>query len=305
MIPAFSAPLPMSATPARSRLIASNRAHGLLAVVGAMILAGCSANAGPTLQGTKSEPPLNVDPTDSTGGQQPGPPGPAYSASTYLGSPLCRISATSCTPDMGAKMCSPDAGAATCRVQPTDPTPPACEATGTGSDGAPCHAGSDCAAGYECVGGTSAPRVGSSGGDAAPGACRHYCCAGDCSTARAANGGATFCDFAEHVPAPFLVPVCVPVKPCELLKQGSCQPGETCTVVSDDGARSCVAVGKAGVGDSCDRERCQADLVCRGKPGKRTCLPLCKIGATNPCAKGQCLSFGSKVPDASTGFCQP
>lgn len=277
---------------------------GALAALVLASVNGCSSTASGQ-QTLKGDPPLNGgDLAESSTGPDDGGAFSARQDAGLGGNPLCLVSAASCNPD-SARSCASDGGSTSCRIQkgPKADSPPApvCEAAGAGTDGAACGAGADCAPGFECVGGTVS--IGSGPGGA-PGICRQYCCAGDCTMARAGNGGGTFCDFAEHLPASFLVPVCVPVKPCELLKGYTCEAGETCTVVSDDGVRSCVAVGKAAAGDSCDQERCQVDLVCRGKPGARRCLHLCKLGGANTCPKGgMCQSFGSKAQDSLVGFC--
>ncbi len=272
--------------------------HAALVGVGVTALvAGCSGASDKLATASGTEPPLKEEAADvpQAGSVNSYADG---GARAYAGSPLCGLP-TTCDPDKGAaSACTRDGGVAACRVQAGARAE--CEASGKGGDGVACRVGSDCLPGYDCVGGTTRP----ASGTAEPGVCRRYCCAGDCSMAHAANGGATFCDFADHLPASYLVPACVPVKPCDLLKHGSCQPGETCSVVSDDGARSCVAIGKAGVGASCDLERCQTDLTCRGKPGKRVCLQLCKLTGANTCTVGRCQSFGSKIQDNTIGFCQ-
>jgi hypothetical protein len=239
----------------------------------------------------------------------------------YQGNPLCNASPETncCYPD-ALHVCAPtaceapsDAGVADgpggfasqvlfgCRVAPA-PLPasdaanlpavaPACVPAGLGLDGAPCRAGGDCAPGYECVG--SDPT------------CRHYCCAGN-----SACQPDQFCDIqrSAQAAAPMNVPVCMPVQQCALIKNTGCLPGQTCAVVREDGSKSCVAVGSANAGESCETEHCAAGLVCLGAPapGARTCYKLCEMkGVPGACAAPQTCKGGLPLfVDPGVGVCE-
>ena len=191
------------------------------------------------------------------------------------GSPLCKAShAAGCYPDDPgtAQTCGlapdggvfdPDAGydddVLGCHVEPmneSDVVESKCTPAGTGGDGAACQQSQDCAAGYECVGN---------------GVCRHYCCAGNSACTQK-----QFCDIQPMATASTTaVPVCMPIGRCDLLLQGSCPQEETCAIVRDDGTTSCVAIGSAKAGASCDTQHCGVDLVCLGTPDQRHCYQLC------------------------------
>lgn len=247
---------------------------------------------------------------------------------TFQGSPLCNAStATSCCYPDSLSLCAPtaceapsDAGLLDgpggyaqvvfgCHLAPapsastdaamasTPPVPlvaPACLPAGLGLSGAPCHAPADCAPGYECVG--------------TDGTCRHYCCTGN----SACKPDVQFCDIQQAVQvgqvgqaSPMSVPVCMPIEPCALLQPGACPPGETCAVVREDGSKSCVAVGNASVGDSCETDHCKADLVCLGAPGKHHCYALCKMTQPGQCPPTQTCKGGLPLfLDPGFGVCE-
>jgi hypothetical protein len=164
-----------------------------------------------------------------------------------------------------------------------------CLSGGIGLDGFHCDGPSDCAPSLECVG---------------QGICRHYCCAGNASC-----DDSHFCDIQPSVVAAGAsVPVCVPIVPiehCVLLASGWCAPGETCAVVRENGATSCVAIGNAGPGQSCETEHCGAGLVCLGTMGERTCNVLCHTATAAECSANQKCKGGYPLfPDPDVGICQ-
>lgn len=176
-------------------------------------------------------------------------------------------------------------GACRVRVDSQDGQPkPTCIApTGGGNDG--CIVSTDCAAGYECVG--------------SPGQCRHYCCDPTSCTAEQ-----QFCDIQTMAEQGSLrVPVCMPVRSCKLLSTTGCVEGETCAVVDDLGTTSCVAVGPAKVGESCDTTHCGANLTCIGVVGARKCYKLCDMTRTE-CATGEQCKASALVKEPSIGICK-
>jgi hypothetical protein len=235
--------------------------------------------------------------------------GPA--APVYQGNPLCNasraiggcypddpitpINAAACNPDGGAS----DSGALACHVQAAaDGTNHAvCVAAGVGTSGTKCAGPSDCAPGLECVG---------------SGTCRPYCCSGE-SRCDASDGGPSdqFCDIQPALGAAGTqVPVCMRIRSCSLSTQLNslagplrCGQNETCAVVRDDGATSCVAIGHAMAGEECDTDHCTTGLVCLGTPGQRRCYELC---LTHDSDASACVCKGGLplFPDPGVGICQ-
>jgi hypothetical protein len=225
------------------------------------------------------------------------------------GSPLCNALPNSCYPDdpVAAKECQTlDGGpldgyadsALACRVQPsasnaasTDALP-GCAPAGSAGDGSWCKSSAECAAQYDCVG---------------AGTCQRYCCRGNVECL-----ADQFCDIQQTVAASSVkIPVCMPVHPtngCQLLDPGACPATETCAVVRETGATSCVAVGAAKAGDECETDHCAADLVCLGTPGARRCYRLCHTANTassNECSSTQQCKGGLPLfPDPSVGICE-
>jgi hypothetical protein len=237
-----------------------------------------------------------------------------------MGNPLCQYSTSGslCSPD-SFSVCAPtgsgapaDAGLADayggyaavfgCHVAPamvavpdatsaalltTPAVAPACLPAGLGVDGVPCDSPSDCAPGYECVGTNH-------------GACRHYCCGSSTPACLLSD----FCDVQQTVQAPMLtVPVCMPIQPCQLLPN-SCPSNETCAVVREDGTKSCVAVGNATAGQSCDTQHCASGLVCLGTTGARTCYTLCAMKANSCTAPQTCKGGPPLFVDPGVGICE-
>jgi hypothetical protein len=224
----------------------------------------------------------------------------------YRGSPLCNwsTSQSACNPDQPTTLavCDPKAPAygdasavaARCYVRVTYQanamvTDQGCGMPGTGGDGAACQTGADCAAGFECVG---------------AGICRHYCC--DLSECEKMSK-LTFCDVqtvnGTSSAADTRVPVCMPVQKCNLLLPG-CGQGETCAPVRTD-TTSCVAIGPAQEGASCERDHCAEGLACLGAPGNRICYQLCHTDSTTDCANGMhCKTSSALFTDPTIGVCQ-
>lgn len=278
---------------------------------------GCAASdasvaAGQAYVPSATNPPAE-DEDAGTGGSSM--PVAAAALPHALGSPLCNASYSysSCYPDdpntARPKLCGtlPDGGvysASTgydntqlaCHVQAalnSAGVAPTCTVAGTLTDTstALCSAPTDCQAGYECVVG---------------GACRHYCCAGECFDLT------EFCDIQEITGSPIKVPVCMPIHNCGLLDQpsdaGPCPVGQTCAVVRvENGATSCVAVGNSNVGDECDKVQCASGLVCLGTAGDRHCYKLCHTGPGNTdclATKQTCKGGLPLFPLPGIGICQ-
>jgi hypothetical protein len=239
------------------------------------------------------------------------------STAAFQGNPLCHASRAigACYPDdpitpMTATACNTDGGANDaggglgCHVSPNGSLP-VCLAAGPGMDGDHCASSTDCAAGLECV---------------ASGTCRPYCCTGPgkCAAGGDAGGPGEFCDIQQVAgPTDTKVPVCMPIQSCSLLAQltqvdagaSQCGAGQTCAVVrGDDGATSCVAIGKAMAGDPCDTEHCAAGLVCLGI-SQRKCYELCLTQATataplSACPAGLTCQGGLPLfPNPAVGIC--
>ena len=222
-------------------------------------------------------------------------PGPAYDVASDAATPpsLCGDPST-CNPDesTGDKMLAlqcvtsttPDSGKyadgggsaanPACRLNYNGKTVVAtCGAAGSGHDGDACTSGSDCSAGFECV--------------SSPGRCRHYCC--DPSTCKLFGQGQSndtkyFCDVQTQTASNVNLPACLPVQACKLLVANSCSQNQTCSIVDVvTGTTSCVQIGRAKVGESCETAHCGANLVCLGSPGKRSCQQLCDPSQTSVC----------------------
>jgi hypothetical protein len=230
-------------------------------------------------------------------------------APQYVGSPLCHAGPASvCYPDnlatdpTTAQDChtAPDGGAydpdggyadagLACRITWSDAGPqPQCSTSGPNQDGASCHLSTDCALGDDCVGD--------------PGICRHYCCSGTGPCA-----ATDFCDIRPKAEDPdTLVPVCIPLRPCGLIDEwsdaGACPALETCAVARDDtGATSCVPIGAATEGESCQTEHCAAGLVCLGM----TCYKLCHTAVPSECSTNQtCKAALPLFPNPLVGVCE-
>jgi hypothetical protein len=236
----------------------------------------------------------------------------ASPALPYQGSSLCRASrgGSGCYPDDMINACdftidpdapdgAVDAGfnvAPACHVVAGGliPQTTCLPSTVPGMYASTCANSTECSPGYECVAG---------------GTCRHYCCAGN-----SACSENQFCDVQPMAESPqTLVPVClaqipcvlVPLAACSALSDG-CPPSDQCSVVRDDGATSCVAVGTAQDGDLCEQEHCARGLVCLGPLGSRRCEPLCCTADPSAC-KGSnrtCIGTLPLFPNPTVGACQ-
>jgi hypothetical protein len=282
-------------------------------------LAGCSlGNDFSTLD--SGSPPLNArDASASDAGVEAGSADATTDGAAtpaFQGNPLCHASRAigACYPDdpitpITATACNEDGGGGdsgaglACHVSSSGSLP-VCLPAGHGMDGDPCMASTDCAGGFECAG---------------SGTCRPYCCSGlsRCAAGDDAGGTGEFCDIQQATGTGGTeVPVCMPIRSCNLLDQlthldggSQCGSDETCAVVrGDNGATSCVAIGTAMVGDPCDTEHCAAGLVCLGT-SQRKCYELCLTPpsvapAVPPCPAGLTCKGGQPLfPDLAVGIC--
>lgn len=275
-----------------------------------LAIAGCDYY----VTSTSTEGPVpaidNLTPLDDAGDAALGASAESDGTAGPTGSPLCgaltpaAAATATCDPDAPttAKACgvAPDAQpgdtALACRLLPavgantaSGVVQPVCAPAGPGGDGSWCKTSSECAAGYDCVG---------------AGTCQHYCCAGnvECVTDE-------FCDIQPTTQLTGVrVPVCMPIQPaggCTLLATTSCPEAQTCSVVREDGATSCVAIGAQKAGEACETAHCAADLVCLGTPGERTCFELCSTATAAQCSVSQKCKGGLPLfQDNSIGICQ-
>jgi hypothetical protein len=240
-----------------------------------------------------------VEPPDVTAPQA----SEASDAMAYLGSPLCQASLAGCYPDDMLNACDFPHSAANAPDADTDANvnfTPACHvvadaagvhttclrSTVAGMYASTCAQSTECSPGYECVAG---------------GTCRHYCCSGN-----SACSENQFCDVQPVAESPTtIVPVCLTLSPCMLLNDSTCPPSEQCAVVRDNGATSCVGVGTAKDGDSCNKEHCARGLVCLGALGSRRCAPLCNTVNPVQCGDGgTCVGTLPLFPNPLVGICQ-
>lgn len=236
------------------------------------------------------------------------PTGTTSGISPLCGMPTTPATATmTCDPDSPttALACNlpPDAQAGlgsqglACRVEAapgsntaSGQVQPVCAPAGPGGDGSWCKTSSECAAQYDCVG---------------VGTCQRYCCAGNIECV-----GTEFCDIQPTTQTTGIqIPVCMPIQPaagCTLLADpSSCPVDQTCSVVRENGATSCVAVGAAKAGEGCDTAHCGAGLVCLGTPGERRCFELCHTSDPTECSMTQTCKGGLPLfPDPALGYCQ-
>lgn len=215
---------------------------------------------------------------------------------------LCGGSTAICVPGPTSNECAPggnpnlgggppDGGSKlTCQLVPGEngTVQAKCNMAGSAGEGDPCKQATDCGVGLGC-GETDVTNV--------KGVCRQYCC-GDpeacpekthCVPTAMAEGGGD-------------VPLCVQVKKCELLNDAAwCSPGETCTIVREDGTTSCAPeppADQAGhLGDSCP---CAAGFTCSNATGK--CLKLCHVN-TDECGAGIDCQGGTKPYPKGIGVC--
>lgn len=212
-----------------------------------------------------------------------------------------------CMPDNDGRMndncaTSPDAGVAPgdfmgCRIEEDAPdagtfSPRCVSANADGTDGASCARGSDCAPGFDCVEEEETP------------VCRRYCCSGSCEGQLSQNGGKTFCDVRKLANRDqHLIPVCMPIKTCKLLRAGECSETETCGIVTENGSTGCVPKGDARVDEKCDDRHCDSNLTCLGVPGERRCFQLCRVDSSD-CPPTRTCTTSSVFQDTSFGVCK-
>jgi hypothetical protein len=282
-----------------------------LAVPALLALAsGCSDSATPSVA-TLAQPTLIRAFPDASDEEESSPTGsaaasanetdaaaspPAALSAELHGNALCGASQTSCYPDDVIDACdlSLDGGTggadasgeftAGCHVVTAD-SPPVCLPGGGGMKNSTCTGPTQCAAGHECVG---------------SGFCHRYCCSGNSECA--VN---EFCDVQPTTQNQTLVPVCMPELPCVLLDNETCPSNQQCGVVKDDGSTSCVAVGTARAGDSCEKNHCELGLLCLGAEGTRQCATLCFKGTANACKASQkCVGALPLFLTPTVGVCQ-
>ncbi|HEX4048081.1 MAG TPA: hypothetical protein VH309_09625 [Elusimicrobiota bacterium] len=287
--------------PAAFIALATSVAYAASAASAAALL---SAGCGTGVEAANTATPTVIQPftpdASDAGGSDEIPQGAAL-AQTVQGSPLCHATYTTCFPDDAINACdfpvdggSADAGAAAddgaapaCHVV-AGAAVPECIPAGLGLTNATCSQSTDCAAGHECIG---------------SGSCRHYCCGG--TSACQVN---EFCDVQPTAEDPaVVVPVCMPEVPCVLLQdQYDCPATQQCSVVREDGSTSCVNVGTAKDGESCDAQHCARGLVCLGASGSATCAPLCYTAGPDSCATTgrTCVATLPLFRTEAVGVCQ-
>lgn len=190
------------------------------------------------------------------------------------------IDAGAVAPLLACHVTLPDAGAVAA---------PECLPAGQGKNGASCKTSVECASGFECVGDSMNAGI-----------CRQYCCVNACDDN-------SFCDVQPERANPAVhVPVCEPVQHCGLLASPSdCNGDETCAIVNDDdGTTSCVQIGPAKVGESCDETHCGRNLTCLGAEGARKCVALCDKSKSSCSAAQTCVGSAPLIHDMGIGVCQ-
>jgi hypothetical protein len=170
----------------------------------------------------------------------------------------------------------------TCKLSPANGKAlAACTAVGDGLVSDPCQTAADCSAGLACIATPSG------------GICRPYCCnqVEDCPAD-------TYCAPTPMAEANVKIPVCLPAYSCKVLDERTCPPGQTCTIVRDDGTASCVELGDGQRGDACP---CAQGHVC--SKFTNTCLKLCHLGNdVVDCGAGSCQGGVAAYPDG-IGIC--
>jgi hypothetical protein len=181
----------------------------------------------------------------------------------------------------------PDGAFVSCRIVATNSGPSAqCKTAGNNEDGDPCATAADCAPGLGCVATGSGASV-----------CHPYCC-GDIDACPESSYCAPAILAEDAASAkPLQIPVCVPSTPCTLLKDMSCPPDKTCTVVRGDGTTSCIDRGPGKLDEPCP---CDAGYMCSTLKNK--CLKLCQSGG-NDCPSGMVCQGGSDSFPPNFGVC--
>lgn len=149
---------------------------------------------------------------------------------------------------------------------------PVCVSTvGHGREGDSCVLDGDCGSSLACF----ATRTG--------GRCARVCCAQDafscgapparCEAPSTLVGSGTSM-WGRCVPAP---------RPCDVLAQDMCDPGEGCYIVSGIGETDCRPVGHIALGETCvNNNDCATELVCTGV-GTKKCAQICDMAVSTSC----------------------
>jgi hypothetical protein len=232
---------------------------------------------------------------DSGGGQLPAvdyggsvPSAPSANGSyAYLcggSSADCTPGTSDCTPGGNPNISSGSGGSVIgCQLTVVEgKVTAACGPVGTFAVGDPCESAAHCAAGLGCV------------TDMVGGICRQYCC-GNVDACPAD----TYCTPLLMAEAAATIPVCAPVKKCQLLDDSTCEGGQICTIVRNDGTTGCVSPGTGQRGEACP---CAAGYVCASIIN--TCFKLCHIGndAVDCEGGGTCQGGVTVYPDG-IGVC--
>lgn len=220
-----------------------------------------------------------------TGGGQSSTPyfNGSYSYLCGGSNPDCVPGTEDCTPGGPGNMGNTGAGGTmiSCQLSAEGTKAVAsCGPVGDFAQGDPCETTAHCGPGLGCV---TTPSGGS---------CRPYCCdqLEDCP-------GDTYCAPLPMAEGPAKIPVCVPVHKCMPLDDSTCDPGQTCTIVRDDGTTSCVDLGVGLRGEGCP---CASGFVC--SKVNNTCLKLCHLGNDADCMGGTCQGGVMGYPDG-IGVC--
>ena len=198
-------------------------------------------------------------------------------------SPVCVPGTEDCTPGGPSGMGNSGAGGnmIACQlVAEASKAVAACASVGEFAAGDPCESAAHCGAGLGCVATPSG------------GVCRAYCCdeVEDCAAD-------TYCAPLAMAESAVKVPVCIPVKKCQPLDDTTCDNGQTCTIVRDDGTTSCVDPGPGLRSEGCP---CAPGFVC--SKINNTCLQLCQLGNDADCMGGTCQGGVMGYPEG-IGIC--
>ena len=174
-----------------------------------------------------------------------------------------------------------------------------CSLAGTGLAGDSCASDASCSAGHLCVQDNTVEIDSSS---ESVGRCRRVCCSGvDACDASEACIGRKQANWGGSVP------VCEPIRNCQLsssvscansqfgCEQQECGLGDTCSVVSEMGETSCIPAGQGRNNDACP---CQAGYFCSAS--SNSCVPMCEL-SKDECGDGKCQSV-SNFPEG-WGLC--
>jgi hypothetical protein len=184
-----------------------------------------------------------------------------------------------------------------------------CDLAGDGDHQTACSSSISCKPGFSCV------RVPNPLFPEGQPMCLHSCCSASacgqvkdktyCTALPLVEGATT---GSSGLPS-LLIPVCAPVKPCDVLKPtgGACADDEVCRIVDDRGTASCEKSSGLTLsysGEPCGTLRsCAPGYVCL--QDSNTCRKLCPLGDDASCGSdGTCLNGGLVFP-AGVGICGP